>query len=415
VASTKRLTRLSLHAVLIGVCLTVTPAGAEIKAAVQLANKSDDLKQEIRDLQVSFTGLARRVRDHETALASAERTLATLETEEASKLAELDRRRVEHYRTLAALQRIAVMPKAAVVITTEEPVDALRGALLLKAALPALEERASKLKQVLEELGVLRLSIVDERQALAKAAVALKERRQEVSSLIVRKKSLLAITEEEQKRAIEKAAKLAKQAENLRELMALAARDSADRPVDEQTEIDGPSTAEATGGPRKEDNDAVSRVGQQQTASLQRPDTVRSFPEEPGNILLPVHGDIVLRYGERVPSDSGQDATLKGIKIRTRPGADVIAPFDGKVVFSGNFRSYGQILIIDHGGRYHTLLAGLHRIRAVVGQWVLAGEPVATMDPQGSKEPELYLELRRTGQPINPLPWLAEGEQRARG
>jgi septal ring factor EnvC (AmiA/AmiB activator) len=214
---------------------------------------------------------------------------------------------------------------------------------------------------------------------------------------------------------VEKAAKLAKQAENLRELMALAARDSADRPVDEQTEIDGPSTAEATGGPRKEDNDAVSRVGQQQTASLQRPDTVRSFPEEPGNILLPVHGDIVLRYGERVPSDSGQDTTLKGIKIRTRPGADVIAPFDGKVVFSGNFRSYGQILIIDHGGRYHTLLAGLHRIRAVVGQWVLAGEPVATMDPQSSKEPELYLELRRTGQPINPLPWLAEGEQRARG
>ena len=401
-ADTKRLTRLGLHAVLIGMCLAVTPAGAEVKAAVQLADKSGDLKQEIRDLQVSFTGLARRVRDHETALTSAERTLAALETEEASKLAELDRHRVEHYRTLAALQRIAVMPKAAVVVTTEEPVDALRGALLLKAALPALEERAAKLRQVLEELGVLRLSIVDERHALAKAAVALKERRQEVSSLIVRKKSLLAITEEEQKRAIEKAAKLAKQAESLRELMALAAKDSADRSVDEQTENDEPNTAEATGG-------------QQQTASLQRPDTVRTFPEEPGNFLLPVHGDIVLRYGERVPSSSGQDATLKGIKIRTKPGADVIAPFDGKVVYSGNFRSYGQILIIDHGGRYHTLLAGLHRIRAVVGQWVLAGEPVATMDPQDSKEPELYLELRRTGQPINPLPWLAEGEQRARG
>jgi septal ring factor EnvC (AmiA/AmiB activator) len=85
------------------------------------------------------------------------------------------------------------------------------------------------------------------------------------------------------------------------------------------------------------------------------------------------------------------------------------------VVYAGAFRSYGQILIIDHGGRYHTLLAGLHEISATVGQWVLAGEPIATMSPLDNQRPELYLELRRTGEAIDPLPWLADIDSKVRG
>ena len=76
---------------------------------------------------------------------------------------------------------------------------------------------------------------------------------------------------------------------------------------------------------------------------------------------------------------------------------------------------YGRILIIEHGERYHTLLAGLERIDAVIGQWVLAGEPVGTMGDPADDIPRLYLELRRTGEPINPLPWLATSKDRVRG
>jgi len=108
-------------------------------------------------------------------------------------------------------------------------------------------------------------------------------------------------------------------------------------------------------------------------------------------------------------------AFARGITIETRVGAQVVAPYDGKIAYAGTFRQYGRILIIDHGERYHTLLAGLDRIDAVVGQWVLAGEPLATMGDQQSGNPELYFELRRTGQPINPLPWLASTDDKVRG
>ena len=93
----------------------------------------------------------------------------------------------------------------------------------------------------------------------------------------------------------------------------------------------------------------------------------------------------------------------------------MVAPYDGQVVYAGPFRGYGQILIIEHGESYHTLLAGIERIDAVEGQWVLAGEPVGTMERQGTELPKLYLELRHAGQPINPLPWLANFDNKVQG
>ena len=94
------------------------------------------------------------------------------------------------------------------------------------------------------------------------------------------------------------------------------------------------------------------------------------------------------------------------LEIEARPGAQVIAPFGGAVVFADKFRGYGRLLIIDHGEGYHSLLAGFARIDVRVGQKVVAGEPVGAMKRSRKINPVLYVELRRKGQPINPLPWL---------
>jgi septal ring factor EnvC (AmiA/AmiB activator) len=92
------------------------------------------------------------------------------------------------------------------------------------------------------------------------------------------------------------------------------------------------------------------------------------------------------------------------------PKAQVIAPYEGRVAFTGLFRGYGRLLIIEHGAGYHTLLAGMGRIDVIVGQWLLGGEPVGIMDRSKTDKkgdnPSLYIELRRGGEPINPLPWL---------
>jgi len=83
-------------------------------------------------------------------------------------------------------------------------------------------------------------------------------------------------------------------------------------------------------------------------------------------------------------------------------------------MFAGPFKGYGQILIIDHGGGYHSLLAGIEQIEASVGQRVVAGEPVGVMK-SGEANASLYLELRRQGQPINPLPWLVARDGKVSG
>ncbi|HMA15201.1 MAG TPA: peptidoglycan DD-metalloendopeptidase family protein, partial [Kiloniellaceae bacterium] len=149
-----------------------------------------------------------------------------------------------------------------------------------------------------------------------------------------------------------------------------------------------------------------------QVARLTPPPSLRPFPETDASLAMPVRGRVVRLFGQESPNPGSTD---RGISIAARAGAQVVAPFDGKIAYAGPFRGYGLILIIEHGGRYHTILAGFDRIDAVVGQWVLAGEPIARMGEAAGGNPELYFELRRTGQAINPLPWLATTDDKVRG
>ncbi len=134
---------------------------------------------------------------------------------------------------------------------------------------------------------------------------------------------------------------------------------------------------------------------------------------------MPARGQLVERFGDQTVT-----GTAKGIRLRTRTGAQVVAPSDGRVVFAGPFRKYGQLLIIEHGEGYISLLAGMSRLDGVVGQWILAGEPVGVMKnsharrnvaASSDKAPELYIEIRRFGEPINPLPWLSMGQGKVTG
>ena len=98
----------------------------------------------------------------------------------------------------------------------------------------------------------------------------------------------------------------------------------------------------------------------------------------------------------------------KGIKIGTRPGAQVVAPFDGRVKYAGPLKTYGNVLIVEAGDEYLIILAGWPMWMPTVGQWLLAGEPVGRMADVGEDGPaELYVEFRRAREPFDPLPWLA--------
>ena len=100
-----------------------------------------------------------------------------------------------------------------------------------------------------------------------------------------------------------------------------------------------------------------------------------AFASAKGLFALPVNGVKIRDFG----GSDGVGGVEKGISLATRAGAQVTTPCDGWVVYAGPFRSYGQLLILNAGGGYHVLIAGMERISVNIGQFVLTGEPVATM------------------------------------
>jgi septal ring factor EnvC (AmiA/AmiB activator) len=126
----------------------------------------------------------------------------------------------------------------------------------------------------------------------------------------------------------------------------------------------------------------------------------------------------------------GMGGAERGVSLLTRAGAQVTAPCDGWVVYAAPYRSYGQLLILNVGGGYHVLLAGMERTTVEVGQFVLTGEPVAIMgsgaqvastsvagaNVTGIGQPMLYIEFRKDGTPVDPAPWWATTEsEKVRG
>ncbi len=140
------------------------------------------------------------------------------------------------------------------------------------------------------------------------------------------------------------------------------------------------------------------------------------FHQARGHLPLPAQGKRVIAFGERMPSGGAS----KGMVIETRFSAQITAPCDGWVLYASEFRSYGQLLIINGGNGYHVVLAGLSQIDVQLGQFVLAGEPVGTMSaaPKGKAQdsaPVLYVEFRKEGRPVDPEPWWADGSKKVQG
>ncbi|WP_284360914.1 murein hydrolase activator EnvC family protein [Candidatus Phycosocius spiralis] len=126
------------------------------------------------------------------------------------------------------------------------------------------------------------------------------------------------------------------------------------------------------------------------------------FARAMGSIAYPAFGQIVVSYGATLESGGRSE----GITIRTKLGAQVSAPYDGEIEFVGPFRSYGRVMILNVGGGYHLVLAGMANTYADVGQHVLAGEPIGEMTSDTRLMPDLYMEVRQQSTPLNPNLWV---------
>ncbi|OEJ67075.1 murein hydrolase activator EnvC family protein [Magnetovibrio blakemorei] len=366
--------------------------------------RAEKLKTELADISQMLIAAAKRVQDQESSVAGLEMELSRLERVERQKETQLRDRQRQFSGVMMALSRIARFPTEALIAQPIPPEETVRSAILLRAAVPAIEMRATVLKGELDDLAQARLKVDDQRQAVQGAAEVLREEEQRIEAIRKQKAALRAEAISKGRAAQSQARDLAKQAKNLRDLVGklTKARAEAARKAQELAEEEARKKSRSTLhlAPKSDQSAPEIDVSVQDVSAL---GGIGKISKARGKLPFPAVGRMVGLYGQEL--DGG--LTSKGVSIETRSQARVITPFDGNVVFAGPFRGYGQLLIIDHGEGYHSLLAGLGRIDAAIGQPVLAGEPVAIMGDDG-KQSVLYVEFRRDNEPINPLPWLVQ-------
>jgi len=387
----------------------------ELKATRDAQRKSAEteaaLKREIekigadrRKLNQALIDTAARTRGVEAKVEATQARLEPLDENRRSIEKSLDGRRAVIGEVLAALQRIGHRAPPALISSPEDALQAVRTAMVLGAVLPEMRHQVEALANDLSELLTVRKKIADERDELRRQVASLGEERDRMAALIAERQK----QEAERAAALDaeraRAADLAKKADSLKDLIG-------------QLEL---GLDPATKAAREE----AIRNARPALAALSDPGRLApavAFASRRGQIPIPVNGVKLKDFG--APDSVG--GLEKGVSIATRAGAQVTSPADGWVVYAGPFRSYGQLLILNAGGGYHILLAGMDRISVDLGQFVLTGEPVAVMGSgshiaailaTGSSQPVLYVEFRKDGQPVDPGPWWAAGEgEKVRG
>lgn len=362
------------------------------EAEAKLKAEIEAIGQDRRNLSRSLIDTAARLREMEARNTASEQRYATLKENEEKLRQTLEGRRSTMGELLAALQRIGRKPPPALVARPRDALDAVRSAMLLGTLLPELKTEAETLAADLAGLVRVGREISEASERLDREMAALAGERQRMALLIEERQKRQTEAEKALEAERHRSAALAHQANNLKELIAKIEQEAASR-----------QTASASA-------ESAAKIATPHAVPGLRP--AIPFASASGMLPLPVNGVRIREFG----GADGTGGIQKGLSVATRAGAQVTAPSDGWVVYAGPFRSYGQLLILNAGGGYHILLAGMERISVDPGQFVLTGEPVAVMGGGsrtvaataiGTSQPILYIEFRKDGVPVDPGPWWA--------
>ena len=307
-------------------------------------------------------------------------------------------------KTLSALQNLALKPTEALFVQPLTPVEIIRSAMLLREAVPYLQENAARIREDLEKIENQKNLVEKQVARIIRQKKILENEHEQMKALVQRKSKIRNAVEIKSVKAKKKVERLASQANDLRDLLNKLEKQRQEklrRQEEERRRLAELKAAEA-----RRAAEETKKLEEKQRADLIKfkPEVIsevgENFVKAKGHLLRPARGPVVTAYGEQM----SKGVTSKGIIIKTRSQAQVISPYDGTVIFAGPFRGYGNLIIIEHGQGYLSLLAGLEEVDCELGQMLLAGEPVGQMPESG--DTRLYVELRKDNHPINPLTWI---------
>lgn len=349
--------------------LTKKEQAARDKAKA-LESERAKVRKDVSSLKKSLAKKARQTQGIETDLTALEIETATL-TKRAERLtAQMEAGKRQYAELLAALQRLETSLPPSLAITPNNAKRASDAGHLMTTISEQLKKRAGALSLSLKALDVTQSQLALKKTDLSAMRTRLETEMKTVNIGLNKKSKLEAKLADEKKSAAAEADKLAAESKSLRDLIAKLESEAA-RVV-----------------PR-------TKPGRKPTEKLVLPKGTKRFAEAKGGMIQPVSGRLLKSFGR---GEKGQ--TYIG-----RSGGQVIAPYAGRVEFSGPFKNYDNVIILNVGDGYFVLLTGLNDLYVDAGDTIQRGEPVGKLPVQ--KRPELYIELRRNGSPVNPKPWLA--------
>lgn len=331
----------------------------EARLKKELAATNDALDE----MRARATALASSLQKTERRASSAEENLDTLNRELAAKEKEFDARKDAYARTVASMLRMRRIPPSAMFADPEHLNELMLTGNVMQRTNEALAERAGQLRTDVKRLQGLRRDVASSKTVVSREKATLAEQQKQLAADLATRQRLQRQLQKDYGAAQAQVSKLSREASNLQDLI----------------------------------NKLEKNRSSGQFATATRSTPAAAMP----GMRSPVAGTVIHRFGER----KNKNEAYRGMVLAARPGATVVAPNGGEVVFTGPFRDYGQMVLIKHGGGYITLLAGVGSISVGLNQQVAKGEPVGSM---GSGSPQLYVELRERSKPIDPARWFAK-------
>ena len=315
--------------------------------------QGQQLREDIARLDAQLTELRAVAATGAQGLTAKRARLDDLNHQEAALRTDMGRNEGALAALLGALELYRRDPPPALLVSPRSAKDAVRAAILVRAMEPELSARAAAFRTKADDLQRVRRGITGLSEDLFTSESALADGRAQI-----------------------------------------------EQAIREKTDLERQMDAEASNAERRAQSltQALQAAGVSPQA-LSRAEAGPSGP--PASLLAPASGALIRRFGQASPGGQTSD----GLTWRTGAVAVVRAPAGGIVQYSGQLKNWGGVLILNVGGGYQIVLTGLDKITAATGRPVRAGETLGAMAQTPGGAPELYLEMRKEGAPINPERW----------
>jgi septal ring factor EnvC (AmiA/AmiB activator) len=332
------------------------------KQQKELKKKSDALVEEVTDLKKDLIKTTQEIQTNEKNLSIADENLSNLYKEKSEVSENIDKTIQKSGGLIRSAYVYSSTPLTQIALKSD-PISAARAAIVIKSVLPTLNARSNLLKTQMAALSDLEANIYKKKKQAEEKAIEIKQKKSALDKLLEDRKTQYQKTEQARKKQEKELAALASQAKNLEDLM---------RRIE-----------------NKEKRERANKA-----------DTKAAKITLPPGMQPPVSGIVKTAFGQNDELGASSD----GITFSVRPGSVISSPLAGQVKFAGPFQKFGRVLIVQHAGGYHSLIAGLGRIDTVVGANLDAGEPVgaAPEEKLPDQRQNIYFELRHQGQPVNP-------------